>query len=99
MTLILTLTIISILLILIWLGIVIVESQTKKLSTGGKAGMIGEFGKAFDDFVDNKGKIICKGEFWNSFSDESIKKGDVVEVTDMSSLILTVKKSDTKKVF
>jgi len=67
--------------------------------TVGKDAVVGGFGKAVVDFIDGKGKISIFGEIWNSISQDDIRKDDVVEIISADNLVLTVKKSDNKKVF
>jgi len=60
----------------------------------GHEGLIGEQGKAVSD-ISEHGKVFVHGEYWNAESEEQIKKGDRVEVTEyMKGFRLKVKKID-----
>ena len=64
--------------------------QRKKML--GIEGLIGERGEAYTDFEKGKGKVFLHGEIWNAVSDQEIKKGDQVEVIEVSGLTLRVRK-------
>lgn len=57
----------------------------------GKEGLVGETGVANTD-ISNEGKVFIGGEYWDAWSDESIKAGEKVEVLEVHGLKLKVKK-------
>ena len=57
----------------------------------GKEGLIGETGVARSDF-DKRGKVFVHGEWWEAESDEPVKTGDEVTVTNVERLRLKVKR-------
>lgn len=57
----------------------------------GREGMLGEHGVAATD-IDNEGKVLVHGEYWNADSTEPIAKGEKVEVTALEGLRVTVRK-------
>lgn len=65
----------------------------KRKALGGKEGLIGEKGIAQSDLgMGREGKIYVHGELWNAESDEKIKKGEKVVVTEVDGLTVKVKK-------
>jgi membrane-bound serine protease (ClpP class) len=58
----------------------------------GSEGLIGLEGKATEDITTRGGMVSLHGELWSAFSDENIKKGEPVTVTEVSGLKLKVKK-------
>jgi membrane-bound serine protease (ClpP class) len=69
-----------------------VRVQSKKTKTG-KEGMIGAQGEADSMISESKpGKIFVMGELWDAVSQtDNIKKGQSVEVTGQTGLVLSVK--------
>ena len=67
------------------------KAQKRKKMTGYEE-LIGEEGEAIMDFKNGKGKVLIKGEIWNSISKDDIKKGDRVLVEEVKGLTLYVKK-------
>ncbi len=59
--------------------------------TTGEEQMLGVKGTALTD-IDPEGQIRGRGEIWNVYSDEKIKKGEKVEVIEMHGLKLKVRK-------
>jgi membrane-bound serine protease (ClpP class) len=59
--------------------------------TTGKEGILGEMGIA-TTAIAPEGKISIHGEFWNAISDQTIEKGERVQVIGMTNLKLKVKK-------
>ena len=59
--------------------------------TTGKEGILGEMGIA-TTAIAPEGKISIHGEFWNAMSDQTIEKGERVQVIGMTNLKLKVKK-------
>lgn len=57
----------------------------------GKEGLVGETGVANTD-ISNEGKVFIDGEYWDAWSDETIKEGEKVEVLEVKGLKLKVKK-------
>jgi membrane-bound serine protease (ClpP class) len=63
--------------------------------TSGKEGLIGEEGKADSDIFP-EGKVFVRGEYWDAFSDESIRRGERIVVTDVEGMTLKVRKAGTR---
>ena len=59
--------------------------------TTGVEGLIGEKGVALRDF-NKHGKVFVHGEIWNAVSDDEIHRDDAVTVTEVSGMVLTVRK-------
>ncbi|HEC95540.1 MAG TPA: nodulation protein NfeD, partial [Euryarchaeota archaeon] len=57
--------------------------------------MLGIIGTADTD-IDPEGQILVRGERWNVYSDEKIKKGEKVEVIYVDGLTLKVKKHERR---
>jgi membrane-bound serine protease (ClpP class) len=60
----------------------------------GSEGLIGLEGKAAEDITTRGGMVSLHGELWSAFSDENIKKGEPVTVTEVSGLKLKVRKKN-----
>ncbi len=67
-----------------------IRARLKKPTTGME-GLVGETGVVTTDLVP-EGKISIHGEFWNAVSDQTIKKGEKVQVIGVENLRLKVKK-------
>ncbi len=67
-----------------------VHARMKKPTTGME-GLIGEFGIASTQ-ISPEGKVAIHGEFWNATSDQTIEKGEKVQVVGVVNLNLKVKK-------
>jgi membrane-bound serine protease (ClpP class) len=63
----------------------------KKKPTIGEKDMIGQKGFAMSD-IKEKGQVKVRGEIWSAYSDQPIKKGDIIEVLDEKGLTLKVRK-------
>ena len=72
-----------------WLAIVVYRVLRKKPTTGME-GMIGQMGTAIER-LDQTGRISVKGEIWYAESSSRLSKGDKVEITGVSGLVLLVK--------
>jgi membrane-bound serine protease (ClpP class) len=59
--------------------------------TTGMEGLVGEVGIA-STMIAPEGKISIHGEFWNVISDQTVEKGDKVQVIGSANLKLKVKK-------
>jgi membrane-bound serine protease (ClpP class) len=70
-----------------------VKAQMRKPATGME-GIIGQEGKAIT-LIRGEGKVFIKGEVWNASSIDTIEDGELVKVTGIKGLNLTVEK--TKK--
>ena len=83
---------VALLTIIFFLGVLsyAVKAQLLKVKTG-KEGLIGETGVARSDF-DKRGKVFVHGEWWEAESDEPVKAGDEVTVTNVERLRLKVKR-------
>jgi membrane-bound serine protease (ClpP class) len=64
-----------------------------KTSTGGE-GLVGTDGKAVTDITKDGGTAAVRGELWSAFSDDTIKKGETVEIVSLSGLKIHVKKKE-----
>jgi len=62
----------------------------RRPSTGSE-GLIGKRGKALSP-VFGQGEVFVHGEIWRAMSEEEIQEGDVIEVTRVDGLALTVRK-------
>lgn len=60
----------------------------------GSEGLIGTEGKAVEDITKESGMVSLHGELWSAFSDEEIKKGASIVVTDMTGLKLKTRKKE-----
>jgi membrane-bound serine protease (ClpP class) len=67
-----------------------IDARLKKPTTGME-GLIGEEGIATAS-ISPEGKISIHGEFWNAISDQSIERGEKVQVIGVTNLKLKVKK-------
>jgi membrane-bound serine protease (ClpP class) len=56
--------------------------------------LIGEEGKADSDILP-EGKVFVRGEYWDAWSDESIRQGDKIVVTAVEGMRLKVRKTAT----
>jgi membrane-bound serine protease (ClpP class) len=57
----------------------------------GSEGLIGKRGRALSP-VFGQGEVFIHGEIWRAMSDEEIQEGDVIEVTRVDGLALTIRK-------
>ena len=69
-----------------------IRAQLRKPVTGNE-GLIGEIGKAVEDFIKGSGRVSVHGEIWEATSADKIKEGDVVTVLSVKNLKITVKKN------
>ena len=69
-----------------------IRAQRRKPVTGNE-GLLGEVGKAVDDFIKGSGQVSVHGEIWEATSSDKIKKGDEVTVLTVKNLKITVKKN------
>jgi len=70
-----------------------VRAHRQKPSSG-REGLIGEEGKADSDILP-EGKVFVRGEYWDAWSDESIRQGDKIVVTAVEGMRLKVRKTAT----
>jgi len=68
------------------------RSFRKKITTGAEA-MIGQIA-AVTSWNDTKGKVVFEGEDWRAISQTSLKKGDIVRITELNKMTLTVEKEN-----
>lgn len=64
----------------------------RKSPVSGIEGFIAKTGIADTDIMP-EGKVFIEGEYWNAWSDEPIKKGEKIKVTEVSGLKLRVSKT------
>jgi membrane-bound serine protease (ClpP class) len=69
-----------------------IRARLKKPTTGME-GLVKEVGIASTPIAP-EGKVSIHGEFWNAISDESIGKGEKVQVIEVKNLKLHVKKTE-----
>jgi len=65
----------------------------KRKPVTGVEGIVGLEGIAFTD-VHTEGLVLVRGEYWQAFSDEPIKKGEKVIVESVSGLKIKVKRKE-----
>jgi membrane-bound serine protease (ClpP class) len=70
---------------------VAIRAQRSPVDTG-KEGLIGMHAEAKTD-IGRDGQVFIRGEYWNAWSDETIRKGEKVTVTAVDGLRLKVRKS------
>jgi membrane-bound serine protease (ClpP class) len=70
---------------------VAIRSQRSHVDTG-KEGLIGMHADAKTD-IGADGQVFLRGEYWNAWSDETIRKGEKVVVLSVDGLRLKVRKS------
>ncbi|NTV28515.1 MAG: hypothetical protein HGA80_00345 [Candidatus Omnitrophica bacterium] len=69
-----------------------IRAQGSKIMSG-KEGMIGLKGDAWSDLVPGKaGKVSAQGTLWNALSEETISKGEPVEIVAVDGMVLKVKR-------
>lgn len=71
-------------------GIFAYRSFRKKVTTGTEA-MIGQ-SATVTIWNGHKGKVVYEGEDWRAASDNIFKKGDIVRITGLDKMTLTVEK-------
>jgi membrane-bound serine protease (ClpP class) len=69
------------------------KALRSKTSTGGE-GLVGTDGKAVTEINKDDGTAAVRGELWSAFSDDIIKKGEIIEVVSLSGLKIKVKKKE-----
>jgi len=74
------------------LGAVIATRQRR--ITTGMEGMLDEVAVANEDFT-GKGHVRALSENWTAFSDQAVKKGDELEITEVDGLTLKVRHPQT----
>jgi membrane-bound serine protease (ClpP class) len=66
----------------------------RPLAVTGVAGMVGEAGRALTAMDrDRTGRVVTHGEIWRAIAPEPIAEGDLVCVTSVDGLTLTVRKA------
>jgi membrane-bound serine protease (ClpP class) len=69
---------------------IVFKALRKRPTTGGE-GLIGEKGTVLSA-ISGQGEVFVHGEIWKAMSEEEIQEGDVIEVTRVDGLVLTVRK-------
>jgi len=64
--------------------------------TTGREGLIGETGRAVTDLAP-EGKVFVRGEFWNARCDEPVATGELVEITGIEGMVLTIRRIGSGK--
>lgn len=78
-------------LVFIFLVYLVVRAHTRKTITG-KEGMVGETGKVLN-WTGQEGKVFVHGEIWRAVAEDSLQRGDRIEVLEVkNNLTLKVKK-------
>ena len=67
----------------------VVASRQRRITTGME-GMLGETAVATEDFA-GKGHVRALSEKWSAISDQPVKKGDELEITEVDGLTLKVR--------
>ncbi len=67
-----------------------VRVHREKVDTG-KEGMVGLEGEAKTD-IQASGQVFVRGEYWNAWSDEPVRKGERVKIESVEGLKLKVRK-------
>ena len=67
----------------------VVASRQRRITTGME-GMLDEVAVATEDFV-GEGHVRALSEIWSAISDQPVKKGDELEITDVDGLTLKVR--------
>ncbi len=70
----------------------IFKGTLKKTRVSGKEGMIGLSGIAVSDFSNGSGFVKVHGEIWKATSDDEIRSGNEIIVTEIDGLSLKIKK-------
>lgn len=66
----------------------------RRAPSSGREGLLGERGTADSD-IDPEGKVFVRGEYWDAWSDEVIRKGEGVTVQEMEGMKLKVTRIST----
>jgi len=61
----------------------------KRKPSSGREGLLGERGTADSD-IDPEGKVFVRGEYWDAWSEEAIRKGEGVMVQELEGMRLKV---------
>ncbi len=78
-------------LVFIFLVYLVIKAHTRRTLTG-KEGMVGETGKVLT-WSGQEGRVFVHGEIWRAVADDSLLRGDLVEVVEVkNNLTLKVKK-------
>jgi membrane-bound serine protease (ClpP class) len=89
-------TIISMVIVLLAFMFIVVRAVInvhRTQVTTGREGLLGETGLALENFnEEGSGTVKVHGEIWRARSDEIIRAGEGVVVTDMEGMALKVKK-------
>ncbi|MEA5114336.1 MAG: nodulation protein NfeD [Geobacteraceae bacterium] len=76
------------------LALIVIRKAVKvhrKTPVSGKEGLHGEKGVADSEIREN-GKVFVRGEYWDAWSDDSIGRGEKIEVVGLEGMRLKVKK-------
>ena len=77
--------------VLIITTILVVKAHKEEVVTGFE-GMIGVEAEAIENFENNKGHVLVRGEIWTGISEDDIKENDTVIVVSVKGMRLSVKK-------
>ncbi|MES9930064.1 MAG: NfeD family protein, partial [Candidatus Thiodiazotropha sp. 6PDIVS] len=72
-----------------------IKSRNRPIASGREEMLTSE-GVVVDDFTDD-GDVRVHGEIWHARSEQSLKKGQLVEVTGREGLVLKVSPIDKEK--
>ena len=76
----------------------VIRAHRRQVMTG-KAGLVGEFGKALSD-LDPDGKVLVHGEYWDATSTGgTIAKGSKVRVEKVADRMIEVSNSEPERAF
>ena len=70
-----------------------IRAQAKK-KVGGREEIMEATAKALEDFQEGSGQVLFDGEIWQASSTDPVQKGEMVKVTHLEGLKMTVKKVD-----
>ncbi len=72
----------------------VIKAWRRKPVTGNE-GLVGLEGVAHSDITGEGGMVLVRGEYWQAFSDEHIRKGEKVRVDSVNGLKIKVRKEET----
>lgn len=74
------------------LAVVFIAPSLKNRVVSGREGMVGEVGRAVNDFQEGRGQVRVHGEIWSARSAQPIRNGDEIKVTASQGMKLDVEK-------
>lgn len=84
---------------LVFLAIIYLAAKShRKPQVAGREAVVGRHAEAISEFRDGEGRVHLEGEDWSAESEQSIKKGQSVEVTGIDGLVLKVRPIDSRPI-